>query len=152
MAQIRRDRLFIREICEIRGKKSSRKWMILADALTVIGHRHPLILQIRAQHARRIVCSLDWFWHDDGRTAEIINLFGSFYGVGQLLAGVNFQFPGDVGVFRPFDNLAVNNVGDNRLILPGSVFIEQVNQFFTVKLDSVSIWIHGIAGFARRNG
>jgi hypothetical protein len=49
----------------------------------------------------------------------------------QLLGGVLLQFPGNGHVLRALEDLGVHDIGDDRLVLAGQVFVEVRNQLLT---------------------
>jgi hypothetical protein len=46
----------------------------------------------------------------------------------ELLPGVDLELSGDVHVFRAFEYLRIDYVGDDRLILAAQIFIQQLRE------------------------
>ena len=49
----------------------------------------------------------------------------------QLFGRVLFELARDVHVRRPLEDLRIDDVGDDGLILPRQIFIQQINEFFS---------------------
>ena len=65
----------------------------------------------------------------DGRVAaEVVDLFGDRNCVLEFLAGVDLEFFRDRHELGALDDLRVDDVGDDRLIFAGEIFVEKFDQ------------------------
>jgi hypothetical protein len=49
-------------------------------------------------------------------------------GMIELLLGVDFELSGDVHVFSALEHLRIDDVGDDRLIFAGQVFVQKLRE------------------------
>ena len=66
----------------------------------------------------------------DRHAAEVINLFRDLERVREFFRGVHFKFLRDIHVGSALQHLAVDDVGNDRLVFAGEVFVQEFNQPF----------------------
>ena len=114
----------------------------LPDALAVVADRFVLVVEVETEHVFGLVGELDRLHGGRWHAAEIVDLAGDRQRVLQLFTGVDLQLFGDGHVLRAFDGLRVDDVGDDRLVFAGEVFVQQLDEFFAGGVEVFS----GIAG------
>ena len=88
----------------------------LPDPLAIVDQGLAFVLEIEAEHFLRFVRDFHFLRPVDWFAIEVIDLFGDLQRVAEFLRGVDDQFPRNVGKCRAFDRLAVNGIGDDRLV------------------------------------
>jgi hypothetical protein len=102
----------------------------LADAGAVVEDRLPLVLKVEPDDVLGLLRELDRLRHQGGLPVKIVDLLRDQDRVAQLLGGVLLQLPGDVLELGALDRLAVDDIGDDGLVLPGEVLVQEADHFF----------------------
>jgi hypothetical protein len=110
------------------GQRELAQRLGLPDPLLVVADRLVLGLQVEAEQLLGGLRDAHRGRADGRHAAEVVDLLGDGHGVAQLLLGVLRQLLGDGHVLRALDHLRVHDVGDDRLILPRQILVEQLDQ------------------------
>ncbi len=102
----------------------------LLQALAVVPDGVVLVLEVGPQHHLGLVAEHDRLRAPGRHPAEVVDVARNGDRVLQLLARVHFQLRGDVHVGGALERLRIDDVGDDRLVFPGKVLVQTIDQFF----------------------
>jgi len=71
------------------------------------------------QHGDRLIGCFNGVEPDAWNTTQMVDLFGKLLGMLEILGGVQFQFPRDIGVGSTLEDLAIDDGSDDRLEFAG---------------------------------
>src|ERR1700744_1428040 len=97
----------------------------LPHTLSIISDRLVLVFKIKAKHLAGVFGGAYLFWSGAGHFAEVVDLARYHQRMFQLLRCMRLQLIGDVHIFCAFEDLGINDIGDNRLIFSREVLIEK---------------------------
>ena len=100
----------------------------LPQPLPVLPERLRLVLQVEPQHLLRLVRQLHRLGRRIRHRAQIVNLIGDGHRVRQFLARMLPQLSRNVHPLRALQYVAVDRVGNDRLILARQILLQPVDQ------------------------
>ena len=122
--------LLLENFAQVLGHGVLAQRLALPHALAIIPDRLVLVVEVEAQHVFGFLRRLHRLGGHGRLAAEIVDELRDDQRVLELFAGVFLELLRDRHVFGALQHLRIHDVGDDRLVLPREIFVEQLDQLF----------------------
>jgi hypothetical protein len=116
------------DLAELLGKRVMAQRLSLLHTRPIIANGFGLVIEIESKHLFGLLREFHFLWRRRRHSPEIVDLVGENECMLQLLGGMQFQFGRDLHPFGSPQNIAINDVGNDRLILTGEIFIQHLDK------------------------
>ena len=105
--------------------------LALLEAFAIVPDRVVLVVEIGAQHHLGLLAQHDRLGAAGRHPAQVVDVLRDRHRVLQLFAGVHLELLGDIHVRGALERLRVNHVGDDGLVFPGKILVQQIDQLLS---------------------
>src|ERR1019366_4750840 len=120
--------LLLEDLADVLGHGVFLEHLALLDARPVLQDGLPLVVEVESQHVPGLVRRPDWLGYHRRVATEVVDLLRDGDRMLEFLAGMRLELRRDRHVFGALEHLRVHHVGDDGLVLPRQVLIEQLDQ------------------------
>ncbi len=123
--------LFLRQdLADLFGHRKLAERLALTNAIAIVTDGLIFVFEVEAQHFFRVIRRAHGLGRDGRHLAEIIDLPGNDKRMLKLIMRVRLELIGNGHVLGALEHLRIDNIGDDGLVFPREVFIEQFGETF----------------------